>query len=282
MFLPTQTTTYATLDGLNLHVNHWASPTPARAVVLLVHGYAEHTLRLHYQQLARHFSEKGLVVIAHDQRGHGQSEGPRANVQRFEQLVEDLKGIHRQVVEAHPGLPVFLLGHSMGGAVACLYVLKHRPDLRGLLLSSAMLQLDEGLSPVLQAFAPLVGALLPSLPTTKLSSQGLSHDPEVVRAYDEDPLIYRGGVPARMGAEMIRAIKKIQANKYQLEVPLLMVHGTEDRLTNPQGSEAVYEAAASRDKTLKLYEGMRHELLNESVQEAVRELVSNWIVERLT
>ncbi len=273
-----------TFDGLTLFTQRWLPPdetpeTPARtaprAAVLVVHGLAEHSGR--YASLARHLAGRGYAVFAYDHRGHGASHGPRAYVHNFDAYVADLHRAHRHVEAQTGGAPLFLMGHSMGGAVAALYVLDHGARPAGLILSSPTLRVTGGLSPALRRLAGPVGRWLPHLPTLAVDPRARSRDPETRRAFEADPLCYKGPVPARLGAEMLRAGRRIRARMDRLTCPLLVLQGTADRLVDPEAGRALYHCARSGDKALLLYEGFYHETLNEPERAHVHADLATWL-----
>jgi len=266
-------------DGQRLYQESWLPKgAPARVLVLL-HGYAEHLGR--YAAIARRFVAKGTAVYLYDQRGHGRSTGRRAYVERFEPLVEDLAAFLVRVRHHRPGVPLFLMGHSMGGAVATLYhLLQAGRPADGLILSSAALAVPDDLAPVLRPFARLASRLAPRLPTVQLDPHALCSDPAVVQAFLDDPLTFTGRMPARTGAEILRATRQIGRHMEDLTVPLLILQGTADRIVAPAGSIALHERAAARDKTLKLYQNARHETFREPNGGRVLEDIQAWITRR--
>lgn len=276
---PTGHGSIATHDGLTLHTQHWTPDRDAAAVVLLVHGYAEHCGR--YNHVAEAFVKHGAAVYAYDQRGHGRSEGPRAYVDRFEQYLTDLDLFRRHVQSQTPDVPVFLFGHSMGGLAALLYGLNRTPDLRGLLLSAPAIEINPDLAPILRTLAQVLGRLFPTLPTVHSPQGSISRDPTVVEEAQNDPLNYHGRTKARMGAELLRAGDEAQSRLHELQTPFLVIHGTADPLATPIWSKRLYERAAAEDKTLKLYEGLYHETFNEPEQEDVLADLGTWLAERL-
>ena len=271
---PTWKDSYTTPDGVSLAFEGWRTPGPPRSVVVIVHGYAEHGGR--HVALAAHLVAHGHAVFTYDQRGHGRSGGPRAYIDTFDRYLDDLDAMLEKARQSAPGAPVFLFGHSMGGAVSALYCLEREVDIEGLLLSSAALKLPD-VAPVLQRFSALIGRLLPRLPTIKLNLNHLSRDPEVVERTAADPLYFHGRMPARTGAEFVRATQRIEQRMDTLTVPVLLLHGTADQLTAPAGSTELYSRARSIDKTLALYPGFYHETFNEPEKEQVFEEIVSWL-----
>lgn len=274
---PSWTDTLHTADGLRLFTQGWQPATPPRAQVVIVHGYAEHSGR--YAALAARLVADGYTVQTFDQRGYGRSEGRRAYVASFDVYVQDLHRFMEQVKARSPHLPVFLFGHSMGGAVAACYVLDFAPPLAGLILSSPALRSND--ARLLQKLAGLLGALAPRLPTLRLDCTLLSRDRAVVTQARQDPLNYHGRYLARTGAEIIRAMRRLETDGEHLALPLLLLHGTADRITDPGATAELYERADSTDKTIELYDGLYHETFNEPEKEHVIADILLWLEEHL-
>ncbi len=269
--------TIRTDDGLTLATRRWTPHGQAKAAVVIVHGIGEHSGR--YAHVAAHLLLHDYAVYAFDLRGHGRSEGePRVYVESFDDYAHDLARFLGYVLADAPGLPVFLYGHSLGGGIAAYYVTERGTDgLAGLVLSSAALKIPADLSPLLQKAAGLLSRLVPKLPLTKLDPSHLSRDPAVVRAYEEDPLVYTGGVRPRVGAEVLRVTEHVRDHANAFTLPLYLFHGTADKITDPEGSRWLYEHAPSDDKTLKLYEGFYHETHNEPDRDRVLADLTDWL-----
>ena len=260
-------------DGLTLFTRRWTPDRPVRGTVVLVHGVHEHSGR--YAYLASALMARGFEVRALDLRGHGQSEGPRGQVEAFDDYLRDLRPVLEDTLE-EADTPVFLMGHSMGGLVVAATVVERGTDgLAGVILSSPALRVD---SPApLRALAPWIARWFPDLPVTRLDLGRLSRDPTVERAYREDPLTSTQGVRARLGLEILRATERVQMHPEAFDVPLYLFHGTADRLTDPEGSRWLAEHAASEDVTLTLYDGYLHETLNEPERDEVIDALADWI-----
>lgn len=264
--------------GLSLRERWWLPEGETRSAVVLVHGLKDHSAR--YDHTGGWLAGRGYAVHAPDLRGHGESEGERFFVETFDEYVEDLHAFLGRVRERENGRPLFLMGHSMGGAVASLLVLDRAPDLAGLVLTAPALQPNENVSPILIRLAGVISRFFPRAPVTKVDVKSLSHLPAVVEAARKDPLSNERPAPARTGNEILRAMRRIQERAAEISLPLLVLHGTEDHLTNPGGSETLFKRAGSVDKDLKLYEGLYHELLNEPEREQVLGDIVRWMDER--
>jgi acylglycerol lipase len=262
-------------DGFQLFERWWTPEGETKAAVVIVHGFAENSGR--YFHVAERLINSGYAVYTFDLRLHGKSGGAKAFVRSFDEYLSDLDVFLDRTRERQPQKPLFLLGHSMGGSISTLFAITRKPDIRGLLLSAAALKMGDDISPILISLSGIIGTILPKLPTVKLDSSAISRDPKVIESYDNDPLNYRGGTPARTGAEMVRATKIMQERMGEIDLPLLIMHGTEDRLANIDGSRQLQERARSSDKSLKLYEGLYHEILNEPEKDQVMTDIIEWM-----
>jgi alpha-beta hydrolase superfamily lysophospholipase len=265
------------VDGTRLYWQAWEPDGPVRGAVVIVHGAAEHGGR--YAYVAERLAAEGYAAYALDHRGHGRSDGPRAMIERLDRLVDDLGLFLTRVREDHGGRRPFLVGHSLGGAVALTYAMRHGDEIVGLAVSGPAVA-TEAVPAALKAVTAVLSALAPRLPVFKIEDDAISRDPEVVRAYQRDPLNHSGKLPARTLAEIMRSMDAMPRRVAALQTPLLLLHGSEDRLCPPEGSRMVHARAGSADKTLKIYEGLYHEVFNEPERaEVVSDLVS-WIAER--
>ena len=231
--------------------------------------------------VADYLVNHGYAVETFDLRSHGKSDGKNTFIHSFDEFLSDVDVFLKQVTERHQGKNIFLLGHSMGGTIVTLFTITRQPEVTGIILSGATLKLSDEISPFLVRISAVIGKILPKLPTIKIDSSVLSHDLEAVKKYDNDPLVYRGGIPARTGAEFNRAIKLIQNQMELISLPLLILSGTADCLSDPEGSKQLYERAQSKDKTLKLYEGFYHEILNEIEKKKVLRDIVEWLEKHL-
>jgi alpha-beta hydrolase superfamily lysophospholipase len=268
--------------GIRLTHASWLPETTPRGVVILVHGYGEHMGR--HQHTIEALVEHEYAVHSLDHRGHGNSAGVRAHIERFDYFIDDLHLLLQRAKHAHPGSPLFMLGHSMGGLIAARYALRHQEQLNGLILSGAAIKIGENISPWLHHIGKALSLLLPTLPVTsptRGTDSVLSRDPLIQEQFNADPLTYKGKLRARMGIELARAAADTRIHLHRLRLPLLVLHGADDKLTNPEGSRMLYEQASSEDKTLKLWPGCRHEILNEPEQYEVMAYLVEWLDQRV-
>ena len=259
------------VGGVQIFWQAWLPDGPPRAVVGMAHGLSEHSGR--YAWTGEQLAARGYALYALDHRGHGQSEGPRAVVDRVDNAVEDLGTLLHL---AGDGKPPFLFGHSMGGCLAIEFATHRQAEIRGLMLSAPLAVL-EAASPVQRWAAHLISIVAPKTGVFEIDSATVSRDPEVVRDYDNDPLNYRGKVPARTIHELSQAIARFPDELPNITVPLLVQVGTGDQLVPPKASELVYERASSADKTIKRYDGLYHEILNEPERDQVVADMLAWL-----
>lgn len=265
------------VEGVKIFTREWQPDDTTRAVVVISHGLNAHSGL--YEWSAQQFTPNGLAVYALDHRGHGRSEGERFFVKKFADWTQDLATFIDIVKTREPGLPVFLLGHSAGGVIACGYTLEHQDELAGLICEDFAYQIP---APDI-ALSILKGAshLAPHARVLKLKNEDFSRDPAVVAALNADPLIANESQPIETVAELVRADELLAKSFQQITLPLLILHGTADRVTKPSGSQEFYERAGSSDKTLKLYEGHFHDLLADVGKQQVMADILAWIDTRL-
>lgn len=251
-----------------LFFRRWAAEEPERGQVVISHGFAEHSGR--YNHVAKSLNSRGLTVWAPDHRGHGQSEGERANIESVWAAVADLDLFVDLVRESAPAGPLFLVGHSMGGLIAAAYAEEHPERLAGLALSGALLHI----APELLALADLE-----EIPDLGLAD-AISTDPSVVKAYKDDPLVYLGP-PPRGFLQAAGQVQEVAGRLSEVTLPLLVMHGSGDLLVSPQALRTVVSSAASDDLTAVIWPGLWHEIFNEPRHAEVLDLLCQWIERRL-
>ncbi|MGI2335483.1 MAG: lysophospholipase [Dehalogenimonas sp.] len=258
-----------------LYYSAWLPETTPRAIIILMHGLADHSGR--YDNVVNHLLPQGYAVWTFDQRGHGRSPGQRCYVNSFDDLTGDLAKFVDKVRTANPGLPLFLLGHSLGALEAADYATSTPAGIDGVVLSGLPLNIEHGVSHLLVKLAKFFSVLTPRLGVQKLPSDTISRDPKVVEDYVKDPLVYNGKIPARMGAELFRTTRAIKSRLSNITLPILVLHGEHDRMAEPSGSRLLFEKAASTDKELEIFPGCYHEIFNEPCRATVLEVVSTWL-----
>jgi len=269
---------FTSAGNTRIHFRSWTPGAAAHAVLVICHGVNSHGGQ--HAWTAMQFVGRGFAAFAIDLRGRGQSEGERFYVEDIADYVADLRGLILIAKDRHPSLPVYLLGHSAGGVVACTYALDHQDEIDGLICESFAFQVP---APgfVLAAIKGL-SHLAPRLRVLTLHMKDFTRDPVALAALEADPLTKNETQPAATVAALVRADERLHDSFDQITLPLLILHGTEDKATVCQGSEYFHNHAGSSDKTLKLYEGHYHDLLNDLGKEEVLSDIAGWIEARLT
>lgn len=267
------------MSASELQYYHWPCDGQPRAIVVLVHGLAEHAGR--YQHVAEALNGRGIAVLAVDHVGHGRSPGQRGHLDRFDEYLDGVSELVDRAARDYPNLPVFLLGHSMGGLIASAWILDHEDRLAGGILSGAALRPPQPPGWFQRLMLRIMARLFPRSGQIALEAGEVSRDPQVVAAYDNDELVYRGKITAGLVNELFKAMDRVEQNAGQITLPLLILHGGADVMTDPGGSRWLNDTCRSSDCTLKIYDGLFHEILNEPEREQVLGDIIEWIEARL-
>ncbi len=278
---PRDTATEERIEGasdLRLFIRSWRPAGTARGIVAIIPGFNAHSG--YYAWVGEQLAAGGLAVHAVDLRGRGQSDGDRFYVDSFADYVNDARSLVNLAKSREPELPVFLMGHSAGGVISCLYALDHQSELAGLICESFAFQTP---APDF-ALAVIKGLshLAPHAHVLHLKNEDFSRDPKAVHAMNEDSLIAHETQPTRTVAELARADERLKTGFGMITLPLLIIHGTADKAAKASGSQLFYEKAGSRDKTLKLYDGYYHDPLNDLGKEQVMADIKGWISAHLS
>lgn len=268
-----------TLDGVRgveLRWQGWLPAEPPSGVLLLCHGVGEHSGR--YESVLDVLVPDGWAVYGVDHRGHGRSGGRRAHLHRYEDWLADFDTFRRVVVARHHGLPVFVLGHSMGGQIALAYALDHQDDLAGLVLSAPALALTGSTVP--KAAVPVLRALARVAPTLRpagIDPAKISKDPGVVADYRADPLVYHGNPTLGLSSAMVGQFDVLPGRARGLRLPLLLQQGADDEVVDPAGMRRLEAASGSPDQTVHWYEGLWHEIYHEPERARPLEDLRSWL-----
>jgi alpha-beta hydrolase superfamily lysophospholipase len=252
-------------------------PESSKAIIL-VHGYAEYVDR--YRSAIDRFSKEGFHVFAIDHYGHGRSEGTKGLIMDINHLLDDISEWFEALKTQNPDFQWYVFGHSMGGGISLDLTLRHSDSVKALVLSGALIKLPDNVPGWMKVIGRMIAKVAPTLPLVPIDLDLISRDPDVVRIYKEDPLVYSDKVRARTAVELERLSLLLQKKLDQLTVPVWIGHGSLDRVTDPEGSKMLHQKAANPDKALKIYHGLFHELLNEPEGQVVMHDIIQWLSKR--
>ncbi len=269
--------TFKGSGGLDLFYQSWLPDRPARAVVVIVHGHGEHSGR--YANVVAQLVPQGFAIYALDHRGHGRSPGQRGYANSMAEFRGDVGALVQLAAAAHPGLPLFIFGHSLGGLIGLDYILHHPEGLRGAVISAPAVG-QVGVAPILLAVGRVLSRVWPTFSMSAgLDVNAISRDPQAVAAYQNDPLVHGLGT-ARLATAVMDTAVWCQANAHTLQLPLLMIHGAADTITSPADSRRFFDNAASPDKTYIAYDGGYHESHNDLHHAQMVADLSAWLMAR--
>jgi len=275
-----QSTRLTMRDLTKLAIFSWAPDNP-KAIVIIVHGYADHARR--FSHVAEYLVQQGYTVHAADQRGHGASKAEsHGYFERFTTQADDLARVIEWAHAEPKGLPLFLLGHSVGGLLSLYYAISGQSALKGLLLSATYMATSKDVPAVQATVVRTLNVIAPHVAIIpRVEAAALSHDQTVVNSYLTDPDVYRGKISAHVTVETVDASDHVLANLGKITLPILVMHGTADRIANPKSSQIIYVGVASTDKTLKLYDGFYHEIMNETDKARVLADIGDWLARHI-
>lgn len=265
--------------GIKHYYQSWLPDEDIKALLLIVHGLGEHCGR--YLNVVEHFVPSGYGVYGFDLLGHGKSEGKREYVERFEDYTDTLTIYLNMVKEWHDGKPIFLMGHSMGGLIAPYYHINQQNTFRGSIISAPLVKIGDNITQTTIFISKFLAKLLPRIGVQKLDPTGLCSNPDVVSSYINDPLVFHGKTPARLAAELLRALIQVNENMEKINLPVFIVQGGKDVLIDPEGAQILFNGVSSEDKTLKVYDDLYHEVFNETDCSTVFKDIEDWIENRL-
>ncbi|NMC78301.1 MAG: alpha/beta hydrolase [Chloroflexi bacterium] len=270
----TETFSWQTNDHLTLHAQEWAPDADPQACVVLVHGLGEHVGR--YQHVGEYLAQAGYALCGFDLRGHGHSQGLRCHAPSYDALAGDIQGFVEEIQKRHPGKPVFLYGHSLGGSLVLYTLFTRRLPLAGAIVTSPGLQPAKAVPPAKRALAKLLSSLWPTLTLSNdLDVDGISRDRVVVEAYRHDPLVH-DRISSRLGMELLQQGEWMGHQTIELSIPLLLMQGSADRLVNAQATQRL-AGQLKGNITWKLWDGYYHELHNAPEKQEMLDFVLNWL-----
>ena len=267
--------TFKNSQNASIYYQYWLPEGESKAVLLIVHGLAEHSGR--YMNVVNYFVPLGFAVYGVDHVGHGKSGGTRVYVKRFEDFTNTLKIYFDMVRNWQPKKPIFLVGHSLGGLISVAYLLDHQVELKGAVLSGPVVKVPDTISPTTVFVGKVLSALMPKRGLIGLEAEGVSRDPAVVQAYVSDPLVWHGKITARLSAELLGTMRRVTAETTKIKLPILILQGSADKLVDPKGAQRLYDTVSSADKTIKIYDGLYHEVYNEPEHDQVLGDVKTWL-----
>ncbi|KAF8052326.1 hypothetical protein N665_1572s0007 [Sinapis alba] len=275
---------FTTERGDTLFTQSWTrvGSVKNRGLVVLLHGLNEHSGR--YSDFAKQLNVNGFKVYGIDWIGHGGSDGLHAYVPSLDYAVTDLNSFLEKVTSENPGLPCFCVGHSTGGAIILKAMLDPKIEARvsGIVLTSPAVGVQPS-HPIFGVIAPFLAFLIPryQLSAAKKKVMPVSRDPEALLAKYSDPLVYTGFIRARTGYEILRLGSHLLENLNKIKVPFLVLHGTADTVTDPKGTQRLYDEASSSDKSIKLFDGLLHDLLFEPERGIIAGVILDWLNRRV-
>ena len=259
----------------DIYYQYWLPEGEPKAILLVVHGLAEHSGR--YMNVVNFLVPSGYAVYGIDHIGHGKSHGKRVYVKRFQDYTKTLKNYFDMIREWQPEKPIFLIGHSMGGLISAAYLLEHQDELSGAVLSGPGIKVPDNISQAIIFVGKMLSIITPKAGLIQMDAEGVSRDPAVVDAYVNDPLVYTGKITARLGAELLKAMQYVTDQAPKIRLPIMIVQGSDDKLVDPSGAQLLYNLVGSRDKTIKVYNGFYHEVFNDPEHDQVLNDVKTWI-----
>ena len=271
--------TFKGVRDLDVYYQGWLPDGEVMAVLFIVHGVGEYVGR--YTNVVNHFVPLGYAIYGVDHIGHGKSGGEREMVESFGDYTDTLTTFYKMVTAWQPGKPVIIYGHSMGGLITSLYLLDHQADFKAAIISAAAAKVPDNINAFTITMAKILSKIAPKFGMIGLDTNYLSHDRSVVDAYNSDPQVFHGKMPVRLSAEMLRAMLRVADEFHKVTLPLFILHGSGDKLVEPAGGKLLYEKAGSKDKTLKIYEGLYHEIHNEPEREVMFKDLEEWLQTRV-
>jgi alpha-beta hydrolase superfamily lysophospholipase len=263
----------------NMYHQAWLPEGDPKAVLLIVHGLGEHSGR--YMNVVNHFVPLGYAAYALDHIGHGKSGGKREIVKEFEDFTGTLTIFCQMVSGWQPGVPVFLLGHSLGGLIVSYYLLDHQAYFKGAVISAPAIKISESITPFTITLGRVMAKLLPGMGLLGLDASTICRDPQVVSAYVDDPLVFHAKTPACLAAVVLDGMLRVNTEAEEIKLPFIVLQGSDDKLVDPRGAQTLYDGASSKDKTIKMYPGLYHEVFNEPERAQVLADVESWLAAHL-
>ena len=266
---------FTSVRNTSIYYQAWLPEGKTKAVLLIVHGVGEYSGR--YSNMVNHFVPLGYAIYGWDHIGHGKSDGEREVIKGFNDFTDPLTTYCKMIKEWHPGVPVFVFGHSLGALILPFYLLDYQADFKGAVISAPPTKIPANISPMTITLGKILSAIAPRTGILGLDTSGLSHDQEVVDAYVNDPLVFHGKITACISAGMLLAMLRVNDEAGKISLPLFIIQGSADRIVDPAGAQLFYDMVGSKDKTLKIYEGLYHEVHNEPERLIMFKDLDTWL-----
>jgi alpha-beta hydrolase superfamily lysophospholipase len=266
-------------NGQSLSYQFWLPENKAKAAIYIVHGLHEHGGR--YQHLAAYLTKNDYAVYTMDFLGHGKSAGVRSYVDTYDDFISSMDGYLDLIRSWQPDLPIYIIGHSMGGLLSAVFLTVTGHPINGAILSGSLVQVPDYVSEITIKVGKKLADLLPKVRLVNIDIEALSRDPSVVQAYREDPLVFNGKTTARISNELNNAINWVEKKGSSIKQPMLLLHGGGDRICDPSWSQYLYDLITSPDKQLIIYDDLYHEIYNEPESAKVFADVLNWLENRV-
>ncbi len=263
----------------NIYYQGYLPENDLKGSIIILHGLGEHSGR--YANVVNQLVPLGYAIYGFDLIGHGKSDGKREFIRQYEDFTNILTIYKNKVKSWHPDKPLFLLGHSMGGLIASEYLIDHSSDFTGAIISAPLIAVPDNISKFTVLAGKILSTLAPTTGITGIDPTAISRDPEVVKAYINDPLVFHGKTTARLSVELLKAIMRVNDETANILLPILVLQGSDDQLVNPEGAMMLYQKANSEDKRIEIYEGLYHEVFNEPERDKVLADVTNWLNARV-
>ena len=270
---------FKSIRDTDIYYQYWLPEGEPKAILFVVHGIAEHSGR--YMNVVNHFVPAGYAVYGIDHIGHGKSDGKRVYVERFQDYTKTLKKYFDMIRGWQAEKQIFLVGHSMGGLISAAYLLEHQDELTGAVLSGPGIKVPDNISNAVIFAGKMLSVVMPKAGIIQLDAEGICRDPAVVDAYVNDQLVYTGKITARLGAEMLKTMKHVTESAKKIRLPIMILQGGSDKLVDPSGAQFLYDSVSSEDKTIKIYDGLYHEVFNEPEHGQVLDDVNVWLESHL-
>jgi acylglycerol lipase len=262
----------------NIYYQGWVPEGEVKAILFIVHGVGEYCGR--YTNVVNHFVPLGYAVYGLDHIGHGKSGGPRELIKQFEDFTEPLTQYYQRVKGWHPGKPIFIYGHSLGALITLFYLLDHQEEFKGAIISAPPVKIPDNISPLTITIGKILATVAPRAGLLGLDTSSLSHDQSVVTAYNTDPLVFHGKITASISAGMLKAMLRVNEEALKISLPVFILQGCEDRIVDTTGAKLLYDKVGSKDKTLKMYDNLYHEVHNEPERIVMFNDLQTWLSQR--